>query len=71
MKERDLWDALDAITEKILQSTDLTEIFSFVSQQICQVLGIARATFEPSEATQAGICLKIKDQGKRLVESEC
>jgi PAS domain S-box-containing protein len=64
MKERDLWDALDAITEKILQSTDLTEIFSFVSQQICQVLGIARATFEPSEATQAGICLKIKDQGK-------
>lgn len=62
MNERDLWDTLDAITEKILHSTDLSEIFTFASERICQVLGIARATFDSREATQTGVSLKIGDR---------
>jgi PAS domain S-box-containing protein len=64
MKERDLSDVLAAITEKILQSTDLTEIFAFTSERICQVLGIARATFDPQESTQGSISLRIGDRVK-------
>jgi PAS domain S-box-containing protein len=64
MNERDLWDALDTITNKILQSTDLTEIFTFASEIICQTLGIAQVTFSTKETTQAGVSLEIREQGK-------
>jgi PAS domain S-box-containing protein len=61
MNERDLSDVLSAITEKILQSTDLIEIFAFTSERIGQVLGIAGATFDHEESTQGGVSRRIGD----------